>query len=300
MAKAMHGVFREQETNAHVAARTDLLAGEPLPPPAWTPVAARAESFLDGGDAATLATLADRGVVLTRLDEPLTDDAFRAFGERLGSAMPELDPAVQPFVTDGVILNLVTTGPGTADADLAPFTTSYLSLHSEGSGRPADGQPRYIALLCHEPGGEGGAQTVLTSMAGVSDRLADHHRALLSRTRYRHGAGSPYVLRTIAGVDRYSFRDFMAQPLDWTYDGEDAGPDDVNAALLALLDAMYHRAGSVGVRWSRGLLAVIDNTRHFHGRTAATADPARTQRHLKRLRIVSSKGCQGVHAAVRI
>jgi alpha-ketoglutarate-dependent taurine dioxygenase len=116
----------------------------------------------------------------------------------------------------------------------------------------------------------------------VTARLTPREREVLSRTRYAHLPPGEPVLRPGEDAPVFSFRDFLTDTLDWVNDGGD-DPAEVNAALESLLTAMY-APGARGVRWSAGLLVVIDNTRHFHGRTAGETSTSRP-RHLKRLRI---------------
>src|SRR5205085_9044849 len=98
-------------------------------------------------------------------------------------------------------------------------------------------------------------------------------------------AGAPSaILRQVGTRPVFSFRDFMAQPLAWCHQPIDGtGADTVDAAIRALLAAMYTPDGVVGVRWHRGLLVVIDNTFFFHGRTAgrvSATHPTPRRRHL--------------------
>ncbi|MEU9123219.1 TauD/TfdA family dioxygenase [Streptomyces sp. NPDC048506] len=280
------GSFVERATDRHVRLRQLLLRDgrQSLPPPADfdRPFRLGADGELSRG---ALAHVRHRGAVALRLDEPLPAHRFTALGARLGRAIAETDPAVLPHVEDGVILNLVSRHPETADVSLQPFASNYLSLHSESSGQAVPRQPRYIVLMCHEPG-DGAAQTVLVSMGAVAARLTDRQLAVLARTRYRRAGAPPAILRRVGARPVFSFRDFMAQPLAWRHEAADGtGADTVNATVRALLAAMYAPDGAVGVRWRRGLLVVIDNTYFFHGRTAGPASPTTPRRHLQRLRI---------------
>ncbi|MFD9698287.1 TauD/TfdA family dioxygenase [Lentzea sp. NPDC059081] len=277
------GVFAEQDSHVHVTSRRVLLdSSEPLPEPLGGAVVPA------GGTPAEVArvvraALRQHGAAVVELAELLSDDDFRAFGTHLGTAMPETDPAVQPFVTDGVILNLVTRHAHTADISLQPFAENSLSLHTEGSGRTAGQQPRYIVLMCQDPGANpASAQTVLVPMSAVLHRLSPEHQAVLSRTRYAHLPAGETILRAHEGRAVFSFRDFFHDKLEWVNEAGDSA-EVVDQALQELLSAMY-AAGAVGVHWRRGLLVVVDNTYFFHGRTAGVSSPAHP-RHLKRLRL---------------
>lgn len=200
--------------------------------------------------------------------------------------MPETDAAVLPYVEHGIMLNLTADAGRTSDASLQPFATNFLTLHTEGSTRPADRQPRYIVLMCCEPGYGTAARTVLVPMAEVRRRLSTRDADLLSRVRYRDAAAMPPLLRDVGGCPVFSFRDFHTQPLEWVLDGEEAEAGEVDPALRRLLTAMYRPAGSRAVEWQRGMLLAVDNHRFFHGRTAGDGRVPETPRHLKRLRLL--------------
>ncbi|MFF2998211.1 TauD/TfdA family dioxygenase [Streptomyces sp. NPDC057950] len=274
-------------TDAHIAPRANLLElGSELAPPPLPVPDVSAEGFRGRALDDFLGRLGKDGLAGVRLDRPLSDDRFRAFGEVLGTPLPESDPTVLPRVSLDVVLNLVEEGPRTENVSLQPFAANPLSLHTEGSGRPAAEQPRYIVLMCCEPGDvTRAAQTVLSPMDAIGGRLTPGERETLSRTRYRRNVQGPPILRDDDGRRVFSFRDFLAEPLEWTYSGSATTPDTVNSALRGLLTAMYAPGRHTGVRWTRGLLLAIDNTYYFHGRRAGTSSVPARRRHLKRLRI---------------
>jgi hypothetical protein len=290
MGSLVEGAFREQPTDPHVERRHALLGGgQSVPSPAVPTIQARADRFPDVGADALLNELGQRGLAVVQLDEPLANDRFVELGLLLGTAMAETDPAVQPYVENDVILNLVSEHDQTHDVSLQPFATNALTLHSESSGRPAVEQPGFIVLLCYEPGAASAAQTVLIPMAAVARGLTPMQRELLACTRYRRNQHGPCICREIEGRPVFSFRDFESQTLEWTYAG-DCPSVDVNGAIRALLTAMYEPSVASGVHWARGKLVVIDNTFFFHGRTAGRATTATRTRHLKRLRILQGSG----------
>ncbi|PBC78955.1 alpha-ketoglutarate-dependent taurine dioxygenase [Streptomyces sp. TLI_235] len=277
--------FSEDEADEHCRLRRRLLSVDSeLPPPA-VGFPAAADGFLEAGADRLLHNLREYGLAVVHLDEPLTHDQFVALGALLGEAIPETDDAVQPYVEDGIVLNLVADAGRTQDVSLQPFATGPLSLHSEGSGRSAADQPRYIVLMCEEPGSGESAATVLVPMAAVADRLSAEDAVLLAATRYEGRPGVPTVARREDGRTVYSFRDFQRDPLHWVCDAPEAHPDTVNRAIRRLLAGMYAPRQAYGVPWTRGLLVVIDNTWFFHGRTAGAVGPVGRPRHLKRLRI---------------
>lgn len=288
----MHGIFVSGTTDAHIAPRADLLErlGSELAPPLLTVPEVSAEDFPGRALDDFVGRLEKDGLAGALLDRPLSDERFRAFGEVLGTPLPETDPAVLPRVSLDVVLNLVGERSRTENVALQPFAANPLSLHTEGSGRPVAEQPRYIVLMCCEPGDvTSAAQTVLAPMDAIGSRLTPRERETLSRTRYRRNAQGPPILRDVDGRQVFSFRDFLAEPLEWTYSGTDTTPDitsdTVNTVLRGLLTAMYAPGGHTGVRWERGLLLAIDNTFYFHGRRAGTSSVPARRRHLKRLRI---------------
>ncbi|MFI5819509.1 TauD/TfdA family dioxygenase [Streptomyces rishiriensis] len=224
------------------------------------------------------------GLGVVRLDDPLPNDSYLKLGSALGTPIDETAPAVQPYTEDGVVLNLRADAGITQDVSLQPFASNPLSLHSEGSGRSVANQPRYIVLMCVEPG-DNSASTVLVPMAEVAVGMSDEDLRLLRATRYADAPGVPPIVRSQGDHTVFSFRDFQQDTLRWVCEADGATQHAVNGALGRLLARMYEARGASGVLWSRGLLVVIDNTRFFHGRTAGLPRAAARTRHLKRLRI---------------
>ena len=299
----IQGSFVEQPTDVHVKGRAELLrGGTRLSEPEIR--VRHVEAGLSPADLGPrlLADLRECGLAARRFGTPLSDEDFLELGALLGDPMPERDPTVRPYVDREVILNLVAEHGHTEDTGLAPFASNYLSLHSEGRGRPADEQPRYIVLMCCEPGDDAtSAQTVLVPMAEVARRLTADRAEILARTRYLGSERGPMMLRTVDGRPVFSFRDFMGDALKWHSVAEGADPDTVNETLRELLAAMYSPGTLTGVRWRRGMLVVLDNTFFFHGRTAGSGATATRNRHLKRLRIVHRQPVTGrTDAVVRL
>ena len=257
--------------------------GTVLPPPVTS--AGLAGTVNQIAEVATNMLLRN-GCAVIELDRPLVDDDLIELGGRLGTLIPERDSSVQPYVYSDVLLNLVTAYGHSADVALQPFATNALSLHTEGSGKPVGEQPRYIVLMCCDPGESGAeAQTVLVPMAAVADRLTADRLALLARTRYRRNDRGPNLVREVDGRVVFSFRDFQADTLEWVCEDGAADPEEVDAAIRALLAAMYRKQAVTGVHWRPGMLVVIDNTWFFHGRTAGADRVPERKRHLKRLRV---------------
>ncbi|MER7460022.1 TauD/TfdA family dioxygenase [Micromonospora sp. NPDC126480] len=285
----LRGSFLEKPDDVHVKLREAMLCGAILPPPtipALNLISARFPEF--GGDQA-IAALRRDGLAVIQFDEVLSNPAFLSFGRTLGEPMPESHPTVASYVESEVILNLIARHGATTDANLQPFARTFLSVHSEGSGRPVAEQPRYIVLMCCEPGDDATtAQTALVSMADVAARLSDRAIEILSQTRYLRNTAGPNICRAEGHGLVFSFRDFMADPLEWVSTCAGATPEDVNDALLSLLRATYQGDDATGVHWRSGMLVVIDNTRYFHARTSRSTRAVVRSRHLKRLRIISS------------
>lgn len=287
------GTFRERGADSHVGDRRELLAGSADTPVVAATIIRQAGQAGDGVFASMtadlMAELARSGYAVVQLDRPLSHDSFLALGSLLGSPTPETDPAVQRYVQDAVVLNLVSEHDRTGDVNLQPFATNFLAVHSESSGRPAAAQPRYIVLMCCEPGTATAARTVLIPMAAVAAALTAAQREVLMGTRYRRNLDGPSILREQDGAPIFSFRDFMDDPLEWVWAGEPGEPaaDAVNGAIRALLAAMYRPGVASAVRWRSGMIVVIDNTRYFHGRTAGAAAAAGQPRHLKRMRVAA-------------
>lgn len=285
----MNGEFRQRDTDPYQQRRQALLSGRRTLRHRSAGIRCSVGEMAALGRTAT-TQLRARGLCLVDLERPLTDGELLDFGACLGRIQPERSPDVQPHVSRGVILNVATMFPSTTVAARQPFAANWLSLHSESSAAPVTAQPRYIVLMCQEAFGPATAKTVLVSMAEVCARLSGPDRALLAELRYADIADAAPLLRTEAGRPVFSLRDYQDDPLRWCYVGDDVvDPADIRALLVRVYDAMYSAAGT-GLSWHAGLLAVIDNTVFFHGRTVAAAPVAGSHRRLKRLRIASIDG----------
>lgn len=225
------------------------------------------------------------GAAAVLLDRALTGDEFLDFARAWGRPIEEQDPAVQSFVEQACILNLIARWDATDDVDRQPFSTSPILMHTEGSRRPLAAQPRHLLFQCLDPPepGEGG-HTMLVRMEDVAARLTSQVRSVLQNVRYR-GQGMPPILRYEDGLPVFSFRDFGSQPLEWISDTPVASAD-VEDALATLVDALYDPSIVYGLAWRRHLLVAIDNRRLFHGRTAAIAPRLKGKgRVLQRIRV---------------
>jgi len=280
----LEGFFQELASHAHVERRRWML-GE-------ASITRAIQAHIDIDSAAAPEAVGERlletmdwndGVALARFSEPLGNEKLLAIGRALGDIIPERSPDVADFLEGQNILNIVSRFDSDAPAEMRPFSTGLLSLHSESSGHALRHQPHYILLYCVASGDEAtSAATVIVPMRGVTERLKATDRAMLQRVRYRQCEEGPMIARETARGLAFSFRDFCGQRLDWSAESDTGG--DVNSAIAALLNALYDPDGAAIVRWEPGLMVAIDNFRCFHGRTAAL-HPSDGQRWLKRVRI---------------
>jgi Taurine catabolism dioxygenase TauD, TfdA family len=219
------------------------------------------------------------GVGLADLGEPLSAGELIALGDALGEVIPEHDPAIAAFVEQACVLNLRGTGlrGGRAfDMRFKPFTSEELLLHTEGSLRAEAERPRWIILQClREAGDEAGVQTITVGMQGVAARLGSAAVGALRQTWLAGGSG-PVVT---GEPPVFSFRD---PAVSGDVFESAHGATDPRDTVGALLEALYEPAAVRAVPWRRGTLAVIDNTRVFHGRTQGSEGE---RRHLQRVRV---------------
>lgn len=223
------------------------------------------------------------GAVKVHLDRGLTVEEFIAVGQSLGSLIPERAPAVQPFVEEGVVLNLRTDLAATRDVDRQPFAENYITLHTEGSLSALDLQPRYLVFLCLTPPEPGsGGQTLVLPVRSLVGRLPDRVVQVLLGTALAGTAGVK-VFRWEGDQMVLCFRDRGEAPIGWTASASD--PDQVNEALGSLLLAMYDAADLAGIHWTAPSLVVLDNTAVMHGRSQIRRAAGQPRRHIQRLRV---------------
>jgi Taurine catabolism dioxygenase TauD, TfdA family len=283
----MDGIFEEQASDAHVGLRNRVLgyrSATTNPAGPTMPCRCRIDNFSDEFTRKFKYELRERGLVSIALNEPLPTPQFADFAGQLGAAVPERDPVTAPFVENDIVLNLITRYRATDDVSLQPFSTGFLTLHSESSGRSVSDQPRYIVLMCCEPGDASvAARTMLVSMRDVEAALEPEILLTLSSTRYRGSPDAPTIVRRDHSRYVFSFRDFWRQPLEWSHWGHATEAATVNYAIRGLLTGLYG-APIQAIDWTRGLMVIIDNQRYFHGKSEARGVSSRP-RHLKRLRI---------------
>lgn len=284
------GLFVEQPGHPHVRSRESSLTRSAwLPEPAAVLVAETTADDLPDSMDAVEQSLRDRGFAKVRLDRLLTNDELVAFGRRLGTVMVhETSPKLQQQVDDGLVFNLrQERAELTPDYALALISRNELTLHAEVCVRPLHRQPRYIALHCVEPSPpDTGGQTVFVPMSRVHERLSNEQADLLRYAHFAQFPESPPILSRRQGRPVFSFRDFGDDLLWWRYVGPRTSlkAEELNDALLSLLQAMYDPDLLMGVSWSRAELLVWDNWRFFHGRTRIQPTDSGA-RHFKNLKI---------------
>jgi hypothetical protein len=228
--------------------------------------------------------LAANGLGLAYVEEPLSIEDFIALGRRFGTPLRETDPAIAPFVHESVVLSLQDRLRSDAD-QLTPFTPRPLTLHTEGSRRPAAEQPRCIILMCVDPGDAGdSSQTVLVPIGPIVEQLDDDDLRTLGGVRETVVPGSAPLLRRTEDQLRLSFRDLGEERYELESESDAA---TTRRAVTSLVRACYSARPVSGTRWRRGDIVAIDNRRWMHGRTGASTAGSRL-RHLQRLRIIAS------------
>lgn len=262
-----------------------LFPSSPLPEPAGFEEA-RKRPCANSATAAEALTegIATHGIGFAHVTDPLDIEGFIALGCKFGTPLPESDPSIAPFVHESVVLSLQDDQRSEAD-QLTPFTPRPLTLHTEGSRRPTDQQPRFIILMCVDPGSAGDAsQTVLVPIPAILAQLSEREIRTLSGMRETIAPGSPPLIRWTDKGPQLSFRDLG----ETCYELESAASEQTTErALSALVRACYLARPVNGTRWRRGDIVAIDNQRWMHGRTGATVNGERP-RHLQRMRIVAS------------
>lgn len=284
------GEFIEAHQDLHVRSRSELLGNHQLPPLSIASSPVSLADFINGEH--HVQNLYDsarvNGCGTLSLEDPLDDDRFVQVGERFGQCQEELDEDVQAHVSKKVILNLRTDRGLTRDTRFQPFSSNFLTLHTEGSGRRIEDQPRYIILMCVEAGfTETAGQTVVVLMESIIKQLSAESIEILRCTRYDNDSGSPYILRYSEGRWVICFRDFYDQILRWVHEGNGT-TDQVNSAIRGLLIAYYTAKDAQAIYWKRGLVVVLDNHHVVHGRSDGRFESGGLHRHLKRIRVLDN------------
>jgi len=290
----MIGTFLEQSTDAHMALRQEVLRRKTwFPTPPWLQTHACSADDVAASSAIAAAALDALGAAFLQFDRELSNAELIALAATLGDPLTQPNPRTQPWVDDGVILNLRAEQDETDDQEWGLlFAENYVMLHTELAAKPVAGQPRYVLLCCVEaPQFDDGGQTLLVSMEEVVSRLSRREAGILQRTWPARNPGAPPFLRFEGQRAVFSFKDAEGEQTAWIFDGADdmrVTVGDVNAAIQALLRALYEPAGVMGFHWQPHALAVFDNMRCFHGRTFGQRPTnGRPPRHLRRVRVTS-------------
>ncbi len=168
-----------------------------------------------------------------------------------------------------------------------------LAFHTETAFHPH--KPRFLLLLCLR--GEPTAQTLLTSIRQVADRLTPTARQALREPRFRTSADESFRDHqdgTVSGTTPP--RPWVSEPVPvlggtseaptFTFDADlMVGVDEEAADALEELRVLVHDA-HVGVALDAGDLLVVDNAVAVHGRSAFPARFDGTDRWLQRTFVV--------------
>lgn len=249
----------------------------------WYPAPGRPLRVSAAGLAAGTAlpdALAPAGLALFEVTEPLDTARFIEVASVLGVPEPETERSLMHRVEQGVVLNLrpdARAEPVTEHSQ--PFTDSPLTFHTEGSRRPLGTSPSYLLFSCvRAPEPDQGAQTLLRSVPDVLAGVSGRSRAILEQTVLTPESCDASVICELDGRVRLNFRDPAPAPFTWRSPFSDR---QVTRALAELLRLVYDDSAVAGIRWRDGQLAVIDNSRWLHARSAGHGG----DRHLRRIRI---------------
>lgn len=223
-----------------------------------------------------------------RLDYLPEDQDYLQFGETIGKLIPELHPTPKKFTDSKYILNLVTSIGNITDRDLAPFSSSCLSLHTESSGNSTFNQTSLLVFLAIKANGsEFCPQTVLQPINYIVDKLSSKDIEILTQTAYKNSDSAHTILEHHTNLYTLRFRDFLEEQLHWQYSGN-CTEYEVNEALENLLYNMYDPSNAFHISWKTGDLIILSNLKYMHGRSSCLYSEPLSIRHLKRLRISNS------------
>jgi alpha-ketoglutarate-dependent taurine dioxygenase len=224
---------------------------------------------------------------LIKLKKLLTNEEFLAFGTVLGTPIKEFasDKVVAPYIENEVILNIISNNAVKDNPSSQPFTSRYLTLHTECSRRKAEDQPKYLVFMCCNSGHHSEAKTIMIPREKVLKALKPEEIAILKHTHYAQD--TPSLIREENDHLIFSFRDFYPEAMNWVYKGkEEKTEEEINEAITSLLLKMYDPQNANGIAWEKGLIMVLDNRYFFHGKQKSNQIELTNTRHIKRLRII--------------
>lgn len=224
---------------------------------------------------------------LIKLNQLLSNEEFLAIGKLLGTPIKEFasDPVVAPYIENEVILNIKSNNAIKDNPSSQPFTSRYLTLHTECSRRKAEDQPRYLVFMCCNSGQFSEAKTIMVPTKKIINALTKQEIDTLLHTHY--ATETPSLLRQENGHFIFSFRDFYPHPMNWVYTGNDAKTEkEINEVITSLLLKIYDPDNATGIQWEEGLLMILDNRHFFHGKQKGKQIESTNTRHIKRLRII--------------
>jgi Taurine catabolism dioxygenase TauD, TfdA family len=294
----MIGIFVERDEADYAVRRQAVLKRrEWYPSPDRTDAQTISDGDVLGCSAYVRTALRASGLAWIELDRALTNKELVELAKALGRPLKQPNPRTQPWVDEGVILNLRADHEETNDLEWGLlFSKNYVMLHTELAARPVKDQPQYIIFHCIEPPQQdAGGQTILISMENIRSALSRRQASIMRQTHHARYADVPRFLRCCGVKEIFAFKDLGGQDLVWRYEGDDrtVTSQEVNAAIAALLSSLYQPSGIIGFHWKRWALGIFDNTRYFHGRTFIHGPSEGPARHLRRVRISTGYPPQG-------
>ncbi len=224
------------------------------------------------------ARLAGAGLAIVDFDEPLDCPTLCELAKHFGVPIREEDRAVQPFVVDDFVLRLEPQCASESQ-QLRPFTSSWVSLHSEGSRWPSQERPTFLLFQCTTPPlPDLGGQTLLRDARDLVASLKPRSVEVLRRTTLAPDRCDTPVLSDGREGAILTFRDPVPELAEWS---SECSVQDVQAALSDLLACAYEPSLIRGLHWRRNRVVIFSNHRFLHGRSHMAGG----RRALQRVRI---------------
>jgi alpha-ketoglutarate-dependent taurine dioxygenase len=238
-------------------------------------------------DAARLGRIArdiaaTSGLALVDVDRLLSPEELVRLASKFGTPIEEHDDAVRPFVLDRAVLRME-AAIDKPSVDLQPFSSEWISFHSEGSRRPAVHRPTWLLFQCVSPPlVDRGGQTLLRRAADIVEALRPSSVEVLRETVLCPETCDTTVVSSDEGHPILTFRDPAPEVMTWV---SPAPSDEVKTALWDLLVVLYDVAAVEAVPWRRNRLVVLSNAAYLHARSSASRSP----RVLHRVRVAGQE-----------